>query len=190
VDLRKYHRRLKTRLPKYKDIIQQAAREHGFDWALIAAIVYQESHFDPMAMSITGVQGLMQLTNITAEEMGVTDRLDPEQSITGGVRYLKKLYKRYPEIDGFDRMLFTLASYNVGLGHIRDAQEVARRMDLGPHSWISLEHTLPLLRYRKYYGKSRYGYCRGTEPVRYINRILTYYDILIKEQTLAQRAET
>lgn len=181
IDLKKYHERLETRLPTYKDLIRKTARKHGFDWRLIAAIIYQESHFDPNAKSFTGVEGIMQLTQDTAEEMGIRDRLDPKQSITGGVKYLRKLYKRYAEAKDPDRLLITLASYNVGHRHILDAQKIAREMNLNPQSWSSLEQVLPLLRYPKYYKKTRHGYARGTEPVRYVHRILTYYDILKRE---------
>lgn len=180
-DLQKFHQSLKTTLPKYKSIIEKVARKYGFDWRLIAAIIYQESHFDPQASSHRGVRGLMQLTKRTAEEMGVTDRLDPEQSIMGGVKYLKKLHHRYEKAQGFDRMLITLASYNVGPGHVADAQRIAREKGLNPYKWSSLEQTLPLLCYARYIKMSKHGYCRGTEPVRYVNRILTYFDILRRQ---------
>ena len=181
VDLKKYHRRLKTRLPKYKEIIKSTAEEHGFDWRLIAAMVYQESHFNPRARSFTGVRGIMQLTLDTAKDVGIENRLDPEQSITGGVKYLKRLYERYEDVKDPDRVLITLASYNVGRGHIVDAQKIAKEKNLDPYSWNSLQEVLPLLRYRKYYKKTKNGYCRGTEPVRYVNRIMTYYEILKRE---------
>jgi membrane-bound lytic murein transglycosylase F len=181
VDLKKYYQRLNTRLPQHKDLIKKAAQKYGFDWRLIAATVYQESHFNPRAVSYTGVRGMMQLTLKTANDMGITNRLDPEQSIMGGVKYLRKLYDRYEDVQEPDRMLITLASYNVGQGHIRAAQEIARQRDLDPNSWSSLEQILPLLRYPTYYKKTKNGYCRGTEAIRYVNRILTYYDILKRE---------
>jgi membrane-bound lytic murein transglycosylase F len=181
VDLKKYHQRLDTRLPRYKDVIKKTAQRYGFDWRLIAAAVYQESHFNPRAVSYTGVRGMMQLTLKTASDMGITNRLDPTQSIMGGVKYLRRLYDRYKDVKEPDRLLIALASYNVGHGHILDAQEIARQRDLDPHSWSSLEQILPLLRYPKYYKKTKNGYCRGTEAVRYVNRILTYYDILKRE---------
>ena len=181
VDLKKYHQRLTTRLPRYKDTIKNAAQRHGFDWRLIAATVYQESHFNPRAVSYTGVRGMMQLTLATANDMGITNRLDPTQSIMGGVKYLRKLYDRYNGVKEPDRVLIALASYNVGHGHILDAQEIARQRNLNPNSWSSLEQILPLLRYPKYYRRTKNGYCRGTEAVRYVNRILTYYDILKRE---------
>ncbi len=182
-DVKKFHERIDTRLPRYEAIVKKAAKKYGFDWRLIAAIMYQESHFDPGARSHRGVQGLMQLTELTAKEMGVTDRLDPHQSIMGGVKYLKKLYQRYDKAQDLDRMLITLASYNVGPRHVSDAQRIARKKGLAPYKWSSLEKTLPLLCYEKYMKMSKFGYCRGTEPVRYVDRILLYYDILKRQTT-------
>jgi len=178
VDIKKFHRRLKTRLPKYKDTIVSVSQQHDFDWRLIAALIYQESHFDARAKSYSGALGLMQLTQITASEMGVQDRLDPVASIRGGVKYLHTLYKRFDKLPPQDRIKFAMASYNVGYGHVRDAQLIARKQNLTPTSWKTMETVLPLLRYPKYYQQTRYGYARGTEPVRYIKRIYKYYDIL------------
>ena len=178
VDIIKFHQRIEKRLPQYKPIIKEQAKKYGFDWRLISAIIYQESHFNPRARSFTGVKGIMQVTLTTAREMGISNRLDPAQSIRGGVKYLKIIYKRFKNIQGMDRMLFTLASYNIGYGHVRDAQKIARNKGLDATKWSVLKESLPLLRYRKYYQNTKYGYARGTEPVRYVNRILTYYDIL------------
>jgi membrane-bound lytic murein transglycosylase F len=144
-------------------------------------MVYQESHLDPKARSHTGVEGIMQLTQDTAREMGIRDRTDPVQSIMGGVRYLKKLHDLFDEAGHPDRLLIALASYNVGRGHVLDAMGIARDRGFDPHSWSALAQILPLLRYPKHYKKTRYGYCRGTEPVRYVNRILTYYEILKRD---------
>jgi membrane-bound lytic murein transglycosylase F len=178
VDIKAFHRRIQTRLPRYQGIIQRTAEEYGFDWRLIAAIIYQESHYRPRARSYTGVRGLMQLTLKTARDMGIENRLDPGQSISGGVKYLKQLYDRYDDIDGWDRMLITLASYNVGPGHIADARRLAKEQDLDPNKWTSVAKVLPLLSYKKYYKKAKHGYCRGSEPVEYVKRIVLYYDIL------------
>ncbi len=177
-DLRKFHRRTEKRLPKYEDIIRTEAAKYGFEWPLVAAMVYQESHFDPESRSHAGAVGLMQLTERAAQEMGVEDLVDPEQSVRGGVKYLHTLYERFDHVEGLDRMFFALASYNIGYGHVMDALEIARQRGLDTSRWSSLKQTLPLLRYRKHYEKARYGYARGTEPVRYVDRILTYYDIL------------
>lgn len=183
VDLKKYHKRLETRLPKYEAIIKRAAEKYEFDWRMIAAVIYQESHFNPNAKSHTGVKGLMQLTLNTAREVGVKDRRDPEQSIMGGVKYLRKLYERYEDAKDPDRILIALASYNAGYRHIQDARKIAKEKNLDPNSWYTLKKTLPLLCYPKYYKKARHGYCRGSEPVKYVDRILTFYDILIKKAT-------
>ena len=184
VDLKKFHKRLESRLPKYKSIIQREAKKHGFDWHMIAAVVYQESHFNPKARSYTGVRGLMQVTQSTAKEMGIKNRLSPEQSVKAGVGYLAKLYDRFDEIENQDeRLLFALASYNLGYGHIRDAQGICRQKGWNPHKWGVLKKALPLLRIKKYYRNTKYGYARGTEPVRYIQRILSYFDI-IRRKTL------
>jgi membrane-bound lytic murein transglycosylase F len=178
LDIKAFHRRIETRLPRYQGIIERTAEEYGFDWRLIAAIIYQESHYRPRARSHTGVRGLMQLTLKTARDMGIENRLDPGQSVSGGVKYLKQLYDRYDDIDGWDRMLITLASYNVGPGHIADARKLAMEQDLDPNQWTSIAKVLPLLSYKRYYKRAKHGYCRGSEPVEYVKRIVLYYDIL------------
>ncbi len=179
VDAKAFHRRIQTRLPHYEDIFRREAERYGFDWRFIAAMAYQESHYYPLATSYTGVRGLMQITLATARDLGVEDRLDPEQSIRGGVAYLDWLHGRFDDIEGDrDRLLFALAAYNVGYGHVRDAQELARERELDPSSWHALEETLPLLSQPQYYRRLPHGYARGQEPVRYVNRILEYYDIL------------
>lgn len=181
VDLLKYHDRIDKRLPKYEAKIKAEAEKYGFDWRLIAAMIYQESHFNPHARSYTGVRGLMQLTLVTAREMGVKSRLNPEQSIQGGVKYLNKIYQRFDDVNSADRIKFTLASYNIGYGHIRDAQMLAEQQEMNKNQWNTMVKILPLLRYRKYYKQTRYGYARGTEPVRYVERILSYYEILRRQ---------
>ncbi len=179
VDLKKFHRRLRTRLPAYRKTIEEQAEIYGFDWRLIAAVIYQESHFDPLATSYTGVKGLMQLTEPTAFELGINDRLDPVQSIMGGVEYLARLRARFKDIrDPHTRLLFTLAAYNIGYGHVRDAQQIARELGFKGASWQALKIALPLLRNKKYYEGSLHGYARGTEPIHYVNRVMAYYDIL------------
>ena len=178
-DLKKFHERIKTRLPKYKKIIKTESKKYGFDWRLIAAIVYQESHFNARARSRTGVRGLMQVTLTTAKQMGIKNRLDPKQSVKAGVKFLNLMHKRFDDIpDPHQQKLFALAGYNVGYGHVRDAQEIARQQGMDINKWASLKKTLPLLSKRKYYKHTRHGYARGQEPVHYVKRILTYYDIL------------
>jgi membrane-bound lytic murein transglycosylase F len=178
-DLKTFHRKVKTHLPRYQRLIKTASEKHGFDWRFIAAMIYQESHFDPQARSYTGVRGLMQVTQQTAEEMGIRNRMDPEQSISAGVGYLASLYDRFEDVDSDkNRLLLAVASYNVGYGHVRDAQKIAEQHDLDPDSWASLVETLPLLRMPEFYRETRFGYARGTEPIRYVENVMAYYEVL------------
>ena len=181
VDLKAFHRRLKSRLPRYSPFIKVAANKNGFDWRLIAAQIYQESHLNPWAKSRAGARGLMQIMPSTGKSLGVTDLYDPVQNINAGVQYLKKLYDAYDKAKGDDRLLISLAAYNIGRGHIADARVLARKKGLDPNQWASLAQTLPLLQYRKYYKHARYGFCRGKEPVRYIKQIMIYYDVLKRQ---------
>jgi len=181
VDLRAFHRRIKTRLSRYSPFIKAAAKKHNFDWRLIVAQIYQESHLDPWARSRSGARGLMQLLPRTARSLGVKDIHNPVENINAGVQHLRNLYDHFDSARDEDRLQISLAAYNIGQGHIGDARNLAVKMKLNPDKWSSLEKTLPLLRYRKYYKNSKYGYCRGTEPIRYIKQIMMYYDILKRQ---------
>ena len=181
VDLRAFHRRIKSKLSRYSPFIKAAAKKHGFDWRLIASQIYQESHLDPWAKSHAGAKGLMQLLTRTARSLKVSDIYNPVDNINGGVQHLKNMYDLYDGAKGEDRMMIALAAYNVGQGHIQDARNLAIKKNLNPDSWEALSKTLPLLRYRKYYKKAKYGYCRGTEPVIYVKQIMIYYDILKRQ---------
>ncbi len=183
-ELKKFHERIQTRLPKYKRVIMEESDRYKFDWRLVAAVVYQESHFNPKARSFTNVRGLMQVTRETAEEMGITNRLNPTQSIRAGIKYLDKMYQKFGHIeDDYQRMLFSLASYNVGYGHVQDALKIAESKGLDPTNWQSLKATLPLLSKSRYFKTTKHGYARGWEPIHYVERILTYFDIL-KQKTM------
>ena len=121
------------------------------------------------------------LTQDTAESLGVESRLDPRQSIEGGARYLALLHERIGDsVPEPDRTYMALAAYNIGWGHLEDARALAKRMDKDSDSWQDVSSTLPLLRQKKYYRSLPHGYARGTEPVRYVNRIKTYYRILLQ----------
>ena len=120
----------------------------------------------------------MQLSRKTAESLGVTDITHPGQNIAAGVQHLKDLYDFYDKAEGKDRLQIALAAYNIGLGHILDARNLARQNNLDPDKWSALQATLPLLSQRRYHQKARYGYCSGSEPVDYVRQIMIYYDIL------------
>lgn len=171
--------RLENRLPQWQDLIQQVSDEVGLNWQLLAAVSYQESHWDPEARSHTGVRGLMMLTRTTAKELGVKDRLDPEQSMRGGAAYLKDLHQRLPQrIQEPDRTQLALAAYNTGMGHLEDARILTQRYGGNPDKWQDVEKHLPLLAKRKYYRTVKHGYARGWEPVHYVNNIFRFRDII------------
>jgi membrane-bound lytic murein transglycosylase F len=185
---RAFIKRMETRLPKYIDLFKKAAKKHDLPWELIAAQSYQESHWDPLATSKTGVRGLMMVTNATARDLKLTNRLDPVQSIYGGVRYLKGLMKRIKNIQHEDeRIYFALAAYNVGIGHLNDARRLAKRLGKNPNVWYDVKSVLPNLAREKYFKYLRYGYARGYEPVDYVDGIKEYRDLLITK--LNQKAK-
>lgn len=178
-DIKVFYRRIDERLPDYADLFKEAARKYGFAWKFLAAISYQESHWDPKAKSPTGVRGMMMLTQSTAKAMGVNDRMDPKQSIDGGAKYLKKVLDRIPAyIEEPDRTWMAMASYNVGYSHLRDARALAVWKEKNPNLWVDVKSVLPLLSKKKYYRKLPHGYARGLEPVIYVKRARSYYNIL------------
>lgn len=179
VGTRTFLQHIDTRLPRYREWFEEAAGEHRMDWRLLAAISYQESHWNPRAVSPTGVRGLMMLTLRTAEAVGVTDREDPEQSIQGGARYLQRVIEKIPErIPEPDRTWMALAAYNVGFGHLEDARRITQRRGLDPDRWADVRNSLPLLTQERWYKQTRFGYTRGWEPVQFVDNIRRYYEVL------------
>jgi len=180
--------RIETRLPKWEAYIQEVALEFDLDWQLIAAISYQESHWNARARSRTGVRGLMMLTQTTAKEMGVSNRLDPMQSIYGGTKYFRKIYDRIPkDITNPDRTWLALASYNVGYGHMEDARILTEKLGGNPDKWSDVRKHLPKLAKRAYYRQTKYGYARGWEPVSYVQNIRSYYNVLAWHEQMNRR---
>lgn len=179
VDNNVFQRRIESRLPGLRGMMEAVAERYRLPWSLIAAQAYQESHWDPTAQSPTGVRGLMMLTRRTAESLGVRDRLDSQQSIDGGARYLVRMLERLPDsIKTADRLWFALAAYNIGMGHLQDARRLASELGRDPDRWYDIEQTLPLLSQQHYFKQLKYGYARGTEPVRYVRNVRNYRDIL------------
>lgn len=163
----------------YDELIIEHAKKIGWDWRLLASQIYQESRFDPKAKSWVGAKGLMQVMPATARELGINDVTDPKQSIAGGTRYLETLYDRFSEIeDSVTRIKFTMAAYNCGYQHVRDAQRLAEAKKLDTTAWDGhVEKMLLALSHPKNYNLPmiRYGYVRGSEPVNYIREIFDRY---------------
>ena len=191
VGTRRYQAHILKRLPQYQAMFQSAAEAVGMDWRLLAAIGYQESHWNPDAISPTGVRGIMMLTLAAAKDLEISNRLDPEQSIRGGAEYLSRMIKRLPDnITEPDRTWLGLAAYNVGLGHLRVARALTQIRGGDADKWVDVKETLPLLSEKKWFQQTRYGYARGREPVRYVENIRSYYDILVwyteKDETTSE----
>ena len=190
-DIQTFLEHAKLRLPKYRPLFEKIARQEGLEWQLLAAIGYQESLWNEKAKSPTGVRGLMMLTQNTARHVGIKNRLDPEQSILGGARYFKQVLKKIPErIPQPDRTWLALAAYNVGFGHLEDARKITEMNGGDPDKWIDVKKSLPLLSRKKWYKKTRHGYARGYEPVKYVENIRKYYELLVWMDKRAQGEET
>ncbi|MGD8572544.1 MAG: membrane-bound lytic murein transglycosylase MltF, partial [Gammaproteobacteria bacterium] len=174
-----FERHIQDRLPDFQHWFKQAAKEYDFDWELLAALSYQESHWNPDATSPTGVKGIMMLTLQTADYLGVDNRLEPETSIMGGARYLRQLHDRLPDTIGEpDRTWMALAAYNVGFGHLSDARKLAKTLGNNPDYWSDVEEALELLPQKKYYQTLDYGYARGGQAVVYVNHVRHFRDLL------------
>jgi len=183
-----YRRRVKSdfyslnnqEISPYDDLIKKHSEKLDWDWRLVTSLVYQESRFDPKNSSWASAEGLMQLMPKTAEELGVTNRKDPEQSIKGGTKYLKQLYKNFENIpDSIQRIKFTMASYNCGLYHVKDAQKLADKRGFDATVWDSnVEDMILELSEPKNYRDPvvKYGYVRGIEPYNYVIQIFERYN--------------
>lgn len=177
-----------NKISQYDELIKQHAQKIGWDWRLIASLIYQESRFNPRARSWAGAEGLMQVMPATAKALGIKSTSDPAQSIRGGTNYLKMLYERFYDIpDSINRLQFALASYNCGYGHVRDAQRLAEENNLDPAIWFeNVEEMIIALSYPRNYTKPfiQYGYVRGREPADYVEKIFNRYERYIQLITM------
>lgn len=168
-----------NRISVYDEIIQENAQILGWDWRLLAALVYKESRFDTTALSYAGAQGLLQLMPVTVERFGVTNPNDPEESLKGGVKYLQYLDKfwmeRVPETN--ERIKFMLASYNIGQGHVEDAWRLTLKYQKNPQSWQEVSNFLNLKSDPKYYRDAvvKSGYAKGHIAVNYVRDVLALF---------------
>jgi membrane-bound lytic murein transglycosylase F len=169
-----------NKISPYDKLIKEEAERLGWDWRLLAAVVYQESKFDPEGESWAGARGLMQLMPETANRFGVTDTSDPRQSLRGGVRFLKHLndYWERDIPDPDERLKFMLASYNAGLTHIIDARKLTVKYGDDPTDWSVVESFLLKKSNPDYYRDPvvMAGYCKCEEPVNYVREILSRYE--------------
>ncbi len=176
---REFQTHVAERLPRYRAWFEEAAAQSGIDWRLLAAVGYQESKWDPRAVSDEGAAGLMMLTADTAQAMGIKDRTDPRQSIFAGARYLAQVRQMIPDrITEPDRTWLTIAAYNVGFGHLEDARVIAQALGKDPDSWTEVREELPLLAQGRWYARAKRGYARGWEPVQFVDRIQRYLTLL------------
>ncbi|MEE3237093.1 MAG: membrane-bound lytic murein transglycosylase MltF [Pseudomonadota bacterium] len=179
VGTRAFIRHFKTRLPRYRQLFEEAGETWGVDWRLLAALGYQESHWLSHAVSPTGVRGIMMLTEATADYLDIDDRMDPTSSIWGGAQFYARQSERIPDsVHEPDRTWFSLAAYNVGFNHVKDTRQIVEWQGGDPDKWIDLSEALPLLAQREWYTRVPYGYARGWEPVLYVNNIRAYYNII------------
>ncbi len=179
-DSHTFLKHVKKRLPKYENLFKEAALENDLDWLFLAAVSYQESLWNPKAVSPTGVKGLMMLTQAAAKELEINNRADPSNSVTGGAKYYLQMRNKIPERIGEpDRTWLALAAYNVGYGHLEDARILTQNAGDDPDLWSDVRKYLPLLSKKKWYEKTKHGYARGHEPVLYVQNIRNYFDLLV-----------
>ena len=176
----KFQHHMRNRLRQYQDVFEDAAKENDLNWRFLAAVSYQESHWQANARSPTDVKGIMMLTLPTARLLGVKNRLNPKQSIHGGARYLRWLHDQFSEVAAHERLWFAAASYNLGLGHILDAQNLSAQFGWDPQDWRHVRRTLPLLTDEHWHSQTRHGYARGHETVVYVRNVRRYYDALLQ----------
>lgn len=164
-------------ISSFDHLVQRYSRKNDLDWRFISAQMFQESHFKPNAVSHAGATGLMQIMPTTGRILGFSELFDPETSIKAGTKYMGQLFRKFdPELPVIDRMWFTLASYNAGIGHVSDARILAETMGLDKNRWFgNVEKAMLLLSEAKYFKKARYGYVRGKEPVGYVRNIKRLY---------------
>jgi len=183
VDAGAFIEQIVTVLPKLKSHFLEAEMASGVDWRLVAAIGYQESHWDPKATSPTGVRGLMMLTEETAVRLQIKDRLDARDSVLGGARYFALLKEQLPaRIDEPDRTWMALAAYNIGIGHLEDARVLAQRANLNPDKWQDVRQVIGKLAEPESFNSLKHGYARGGEAMQLVDNIRNYYDILARAE--------
>ena len=168
--------RMNQRLPKWEELFKKAAIQSDLHWTLLAAISYQESHWNPHAISKTGVRGLMMLTQTTAKEVGISRRTDPKQSVFGGSIYFQRLLEQFPDsIPRQDKLWMTIAAYNLGFSYLKKAREIARANNKDPDSWEEVRNSLSLMAKKE---QDQLMNQRVNEAIDYVQKVQLYYRTL------------
>ena len=169
-----------NKISPYDELIKKNSEKLGWDWRLLAAVIYQESKFRKDDESWAGARGLMQLMPETAKQFGATNPDDPRQSIRAGVNYLKYLDNYWSKTvkNQDERLKFVLASYNAGLSHVVDARELTGKYQKNPTEWTDVEYYLLQKSDPKFYRDPvvMAGYCKCEEPVNYVKNVLERYE--------------
>jgi len=166
-------------LSEYKELIQQLSESSGIDWRLVASLAYQESKFNPDAVSPGGAMGMMQLVRATARLYKVNDPFDARQNLQGGIKLLMQLDREFSDIeDDEQRMWFIVASYNCGAGHIQDARKLAKKYNRDPDIWDdNVAYFLKMKSEPEFYKDKvvRWGYYRGSHTTTFANEVMERY---------------
>ena len=179
LEARRFQDDISARLPELRPLFEQAASNQSLDWRLLAAVGYQESHWDYHASSSDGAAGIMMLTESTAKAVGVADRRNSQQNIAGGAAYFAQVLQMIPaRVAEPDRTWLALAAYNVGFGHLEDARILAQTQGKDPDSWADVRQYLPWLAQERWYQQARRGYARGWEPVRFVDQVRGFLAVL------------
>ncbi|MDU5695633.1 MAG: membrane-bound lytic murein transglycosylase MltF [Haemophilus parainfluenzae] len=189
VDTQAYLESVEKILPQYQPLFEKY--KGNLDWRLLAAVAYQESHWDPYATSPTGVRGMMMLTKDTAVRMNINNRTDAEQSIKAGSEYLHWLLNQMPDsIPEEDRIWYSLAAYNMGLGHILDARRLTKKLGGNPDNWLDVKNNLLLLSEKRHYSNLKYSYARGYEAYQYVENIRRYMNSIVNYHRVQENQAT
>jgi membrane-bound lytic murein transglycosylase F len=183
----------REKISRWDALIKKYARQYNFDWKLIAAMIYEESNFDQNAVSPMGAVGLMQIMPQNAERFGISDIHNPASNIKAGIKLFRWIYNlpSLQRLDADNRLALSLASYNIGMGHVHDAREMARKQGLDRDNWKHVSSILPKLSEYSYYSKTKYGFCRGQNAVDYANNVMYRTSVYrsmadIKSKSLSQ----
>jgi membrane-bound lytic murein transglycosylase F len=168
------------RISPFDDEFKKYSQELNWDWRLLASLVCQESNFQTTVKSYAGAYGLMQITPATAQRFGHDTILTTQQNIKVGIMLLKWLDMKMAQniTDPNERVKFVMASYNVGIGHIIDAQLLAQKYGKNMYKWDDVKVFLLNKSKSQYYNDPlvKFGYCSGVQTVNYVSEVLSRFN--------------